>query len=134
MMEIYVAILIMMILLKGINGEVMNTVNNENSDDRWHRGEEEIRPQDKQLCVVIHKYGDQTPWIYQYRKADWIHHKKDYFLDVSEKWNLDSLGIEEWNPSFMEWWGVDRWKPLGLPADVEECILAEIEKWFEEDE
>lgn len=29
---------------------------------------------------------------------------------------------------------VDRWKPLGLPADVEEQVLAEVEKWFEEDE
>ena len=102
-------------------------------DDRWFRGEWQIRPQDKQLCVVIHKYGSQTPWIYQYRKADWLHPKKDYFLDVSEKWNLDSLGIDEWEPSFLEWRGVDRWKPLGLPEDVNERILAEIEKWFEED-
>lgn len=29
---------------------------------------------------------------------------------------------------------VDRWKPLGLPADVNERVLTEIEKWFEEDE
>ena len=29
---------------------------------------------------------------------------------------------------------VDRWKSLGLPADVNERILTEIEKWFEEDE
>ena len=112
----------------------MSKVQIEISDDRWFRGEWEIRPQDKQLCVVIHKYGSQTPWIYQYRKADWLHPKNDYFLDVSEKWNLDSLGIEEWNPSFMEWWNVDRWKLLGLPDDVNECIIAEIEKWFEEDE
>ena len=104
------------------------------SDDRWFRGGLDFRPQDKQLCVVIHKYGSQTPWIYQYRKADWLHPKKDYFFDVSEKWNLDSLGIEEWEPSFLEWRGVDRWKPLGLPADVEERVLAEVEKWFEEEE
>ena len=71
-----------------------------------------------------------TPQIYQYRKADWLHPEKDYFLDVSEKWNLDSMEIEEWNPSFLEWWGVDRWKPIGLPQDVNERILAEIEKWF----
>ena len=83
----------------------MSKVEIEIPDDRWFRGEWQFRPQDKQLCVVIHKYGGQTPWICQYRKSDWIHPKKDYFLDVSEKWNLDSLGIEEWNPSFMEWWG-----------------------------
>ena len=111
----------------------MSKIQIEIPDDRWFSGEYEIRPQDKQLCVVIHKYGGQTPKIYQYRKADWLHPKKDYFLDVSEKWNLDSLGIDEWNPSFLEWWGVDRWKPLGLPADVKERIVNEIEKWFEED-
>lgn len=112
----------------------MSKVEIEIPDDRWFRGERDFRPKDKQLCVVIHKYGGQTPQIYQYRKADWLHPKNDYFLDVSEKWNLDSLGIDEWEPSFMEWWGVDRWKPLGLPEDVEERVLTEIEKWFEEDE
>ena len=29
---------------------------------------------------------------------------------------------------------VDRWKHLGLPAEVNERVLVEIEKWFEEDE
>lgn len=29
---------------------------------------------------------------------------------------------------------IDRWKPLGLPVDVNDRILAGIEKWFEEDE
>ena len=28
---------------------------------------------------------------------------------------------------------VDRWKPLGLPADVNGRVLDEIEKWFEEE-
>ena len=103
-------------------------------DDKWIPSDWPIKPQNLQLCVVIHKYGSQTPCIYQYRKADWLHTKKDYFLDVSEKWNLDSFGIEEWNPSFMEWWGVDRWKPLGLPDDVNERIISEIDKWLKEGE
>lgn len=103
-------------------------------DDKWIPSDWPIKPQNLQLCVVIHKYGGQTPKIYQYRKADWLHPEKDYFLDVSEKWNLDSLGIEEWNPSFLDWRCVDRWKPLWLPADVEERVLAEIEEWFEEEE
>ena len=42
----------------------MSKVEIEIPDDRWFRGEWDFRPQDKQLCVVIHKYGDQTPWIY----------------------------------------------------------------------
>lgn len=29
---------------------------------------------------------------------------------------------------------VDRWKPLGLPEYVNERVLAEVEKWFEEDD
>ena len=37
-------------------------------------------------------------------------------------------------PGFLEMEDVDRWKPLGLPADVNERILAEIDKFFEEDE
>lgn len=48
----------------------MSKVQIEIPDDRWFRGEWDFRPHDKQLCVVVHKYGDQTPWIYQYRKAD----------------------------------------------------------------
>ena len=42
----------------------MSKVEIEISDDRWFSGESQIKPQDKQLCVVIHKYGGQTPWIY----------------------------------------------------------------------
>ena len=34
--------------------------------------------------------------------------------------------------STMDWNGVDRWKPLGLPEDVNKRILADIEKWLEE--
>ena len=49
----------------------MSKVEIEIPDDRWFLGEYELRPKDNQLCVVIHKYGGQTPWIYQYRKADW---------------------------------------------------------------
>lgn len=30
-------------------------------DDRWIPVDWPIKPQDKQLCVVIHKYGGQTP-------------------------------------------------------------------------
>ena len=40
----------------------MSKVEIEIPDDRWFRGERDFRPKDKQLCVVIHKYGGQTPW------------------------------------------------------------------------
>ena len=35
---------------------------------------------------------------------------------------------------YISWMFVDRWKPLGLPTDVNELVLAEIEEWFKEDE
>lgn len=40
--------------------------------------------------------------------------------EVTEDWHI-----------YMEL--VDFWKPLGLPADVNERIVNEIEKWFEEE-
>lgn len=102
-------------------------------DDNWFRTDCNIFPKDKMLCVVIHKYGGQTPRIYQFRKADWLHEKSDYFLDVSEKWELDSVECgEEWNPGFATFDIIRYWKPLGLPANENERILLEIEHWFEE--
>ena len=112
----------------------MSKVQIEIPDDRWFRGEWDFRPQDKQLCVVIHKYGNQPPEIVQFREADRLHDEGAYFLCNGEKWGWEALGFEErWAPIISEYWGIDRWKPLGLPADVNERILAEIEKWFEED-
>lgn len=70
---------------------------------------------------------------YQYRKADWLYKKSDYFLDVGEKWRLDSIGCgEDWEPGFLTMNLVDRWKPLGLPENENERILAEIDGLFEE--
>lgn len=45
------------------------------------------------------------------------------------------MGIieEEFIPDYYGMGNVDRWKPLGLPEDVNERVVAEIEKWFEED-
>lgn len=47
-------------------------------DDGWFRPGSNIEPEDKSLCVVIHAYGDQTPGIYQFRKADWLYPYCDY--------------------------------------------------------
>lgn len=101
-------------------------------DDGWFQSDCNVYPTDKQLCVVIHKYGNQTPGIYQFRKADWLHSKSDYFLDVAEKWELDSVErSEEWNPSFATFDIIRCWKPLGLRANDNERLLMEIEKWFD---
>lgn len=106
-------------------------------DGRWFGGDWEVRPQDKEICVVIHRYGFRTPRIYQYRHADFLYGKSDYFLNVCELWDYQSLTpCEAWDyePSFLEWHCVEWWRPLGLPRDVDERIKAEIEKWLEEDE
>lgn len=102
-------------------------------DDGWFQSGSDVKPTDKMLCIALDKYGDRMPDIYQYRKADWLHKKSDYFLDVGEKWRLDSIGCgEDWEPGFLTMNLVDRWKPLGLPENENERILAEIDRLFEE--
>lgn len=102
-------------------------------DDGWFLPGCNASPADRQLCVVIHRYGNQSPGIYQFRKADWLHGESDYFLDVAEKWELDSAGCPgEWNPSFATFDIIRCWKPLGLPVNDNERLLMEIEKWFED--
>lgn len=102
-------------------------------EDGWFLSGCGVFPTDKQLVIVIHKYGEQSPGIYQYRKADWLNKESDYFLDVSEKWMLDSCDCgDEWEPGFATMDIISKWKPLALPQKDNERILMEIEKWFEE--
>lgn len=112
----------------------MSKVEIEIPDDRWFRGEWDFRPNDKQLCVVLLK-DDLFPRIYQWNKGIDCGYRisRGYFTDVSSTKVLMEIGAtwEDWR-IYMEL--VDRWKPLGLPADVNEWVLAETEKWFEEDE
>ena len=92
----------------------MSKVQIEIPDDRWLRGEWKIRPQDKQLCVVIMNDDNLVDLrICQYRNGFFVDH---------------DCGVI--NP----WSDVDRWKLLGFPDDVNKRISDEIEKWFEEDE
>ena len=86
-------------------------------DDKWITSASEIRPQDKQLCVVIPKDKELDVEIYQYRNK--------IFLNICA---LQMMGITDCVVYTND---VDRWKPLGLPEDVNDRILAEIEKWFE---
>ena len=87
----------------------------ETPDDRWFWGERQLRPQDKQLCVVI--FIDGGVRILQYRK-DEKHGQQEI---------LHSLSL----PTYFTWNIVDRWKPLGLPESVNERVMAEIEKLYE---
>ena len=56
----------------------------------------------------------------------------DAFCDISERFYHERFGIieEYFRPEYLGMGNVDRWKPLGLPEDVNERVLAEIEKWF----
>ena len=101
----------------------MSKVEIEIPDDRWFRGEWGFRPQDKQLCVVIEKESlfNSCIGIAQYRKGN------DNFRYVL------SHMIEKYGIGYINMNAVDRWKPLGLPADVNDRILTEIEKWFEKE-
>ena len=99
-------------------------------DDRWFRGEWRVRPRDKQLCIVIPRWCDGMPMIaqYRYKSVD----KLDCFHILGTMFH-----ISYFRPSDIKYQAMSHirfWKPLGLPADVEERILAEVEKWFEEDE
>lgn len=120
-------------IIMALEGENMCEVTIAIPDDGWFQSGCGAFPKDKQLCVVIYKYGGQTPGICQFRKADWLHGKSDYFLDVAEKWELDGYErSEEWEPSFAVFGIISKWKPLGLPEDDDKRLVTEIEEWFEE--
>lgn len=102
-------------------------------DDKWFPTDCMVRPVDKQLCIVIHKYGNQSVGICQFRKADWLHKASDYFLGVDEKWFLDERDRSNgWEPSFATFGIIRCWKPLGLPANENERILRGIEGWLKD--
>ena len=114
----------------------MSKVEIEIPDDRWFRGEWDFRLKDKQLCVVINKVtGIPMVGIYLENVSidRYSSETSNYFFDVIEAMEFQIMQRLE-APGFLEMEDVDRWKPLGLQSDVEERILAEIEKWFEEDE
>lgn len=107
----------------------MSKVEIEISDDRWFRGEWDFRPLDKQLCVVIFNKVIQIPLICLFLEKDCV------FLDIHsiKKRCSKTDKHEEKTVSYitMDWSGVDRWKPLGLPVDVNERVLEGAKKLCE---
>lgn len=93
----------------------MSKIQIEIPDDRWFRGEEEIRPHDKQLCVVITK--ELFPIVCQFRKTK---HSKGVFINIGHA----DLGFL----TFVFWDKVRFWKAFEIPTEVNERILAEIEE------
>lgn len=105
----------------------MSKVEIEMPDDKWFSGSSDIRPQDKQLCVVIPK-NEEFIGIYQYRKPE-KYFSQSRFVDVSTEIIYRYLGSNSY-PEHIFYEDVKLWKPLGLPVDINERISAEIEKWF----
>lgn len=113
----------------------MSKVEIEIPDDRWFRGEWQIKPHDHQLCVAINRItGIPIIGIYLENVAIDKYSSKtsDYIFDVTAAMEFQIMQRSRL-PGFLEMDNVDRWKPLGFPEDVNERILTEIEQWFEED-
>lgn len=105
----------------------MSKVEIEIPDDRWFRGEWQFKPQDKQLCVIIPK-----EYITEIGMYDERHNR---FLRVNTTSTVRELfGNTKHYSAWVHITDVELWKPLGLPEDVNERILAEIVKWFDMDE
>ena len=103
----------------------MSTVNIEIPDDRWFQGEWDFRPQDKQLCIIIPKEYITEIGMYD--------EKYDRFLRVNTTSTVRELfGNTKYYSARVNMRDIDRWKPIGLPEDVNDRILLEIEKWLEE--
>ena len=104
----------------------MSKVEIEIPDYRWFRGEWQIRPKDKQLCVIIPK-----EYITEIGMYDERHNR---FLRVNTTSTVRELfGNTKYYSAWVHITDVDRWKPLGLPEDVNDWILMKIDKWFEND-
>lgn len=97
----------------------MSKVQIEIPDDRWFRGEWQIRPQDKQLCVVITK--ELFPIVCQFRKTK---HSKGVFINIGHA----GLGFL----TFVFWDKVRFWKPFEIPTEANERAMAEIEELCKE--
>ena len=104
----------------------MSKVQIEIPDDRWFSGEWQTRPLDKQLCVIIPK-----EYITEIGMYDERHNR---FLRVNTTSTVRELfGNTKYYSTWVHITDVDRWKPLGLPEDVNDWILMKIDKWFEND-
>lgn len=115
---------------ENMNTEKENDVKIKPSGEKWYRWEDNIKPQDKQLCLVIPK-GENYVGIYQYRAPE---KRWPQFLDVSHAFVYSNMDTDFRLKHYLDYISpsyVDRWKFLNLPEDVNERILEEIEKWFD---
>ena len=108
--------------------------------DEWIEQSSGVLPKDGEICVIVHGYGNKTPEIVQFRKADELYDGiHDYFLCIDELFYYAERGVDIKNdsdiePSFCSLGVVRYWKPLDLPKDIDRNIKEIIAYWFEEDE
>ena len=77
----------------------MSKVEIEIPDDRWFRGDWEIRPKEKQFFVAILK----DPVAFEIRVC---RYKNGFAMDCNRR-------------SAFHWSIVSRWKPINIPSDID---------------
>ena len=77
----------------------MSKVEIEIPDDRWFRGDWEIRPKEKQFFVAILK----NPFVFEIRVC---RYKNGFAMDCNRR-------------SALHWSIVSRWKPINIPSDID---------------
>lgn len=114
----------------------MSKVEIEIPDDGWISGDNDIKPENKQLCVAISSITG-IPMIGIFLKNvridKYSEQRGSYFFDVICAMEFKKM-LRSDAPTFMPLSIVSRWKPLGLPKDINDWILNEIEEWFERGE
>lgn len=112
----------------------MSRVEIEIPDDGWISGNSDIKPENKQLCVAISGITG-IPMIGIYLKNimldKYSEQRENCFFDVICAMEFKKM-LRNDMPSFMPLSVVYRWKPLGLPEYINNRIVSEIDKWFEE--
>lgn len=93
--------------------KTVRVVEIEITGDNWIWGKSKLRPQDKQLCVVIinPEMSAELPRICQYRAKNREYVSKDEIFYQHE---------------------IQYWKPIEFPEDMNRRILSEIEGRFKE--
>ena len=95
----------------------MNRVEIHYPDNMWIPSDFQIKPKDKELCIIILRSNDDPVRIVQYRD--------EIFYNIQ-----DIL----WHDCIFEYFETNKvsyWKPLDLPEDVNEGIQKEIDEVFE---
>ena len=110
----------------------MSVVSMITPDDGWIFENSGIRPQDKQLCVVISS-ATGIPMIgiwLENVKIDRYSDPSDYFLDITAVMEFHAMQRREF-PGFLLMDIVDRWKLINFPADVNSQILEVVQQYFD---